>query len=110
MKSTLLTLLLIMCLPSFAQRRNGQGYKMVSHVAIKHVPATEDLLPYCRDVYYHYDENNKLVGIDDHVEEDMVVKYRKKKEHRVVGRTYYKGRLVPGDSIVLNLASYSMVR
>jgi len=57
-------------------------------------------------LYYHYDENTDLVGIDDveHDEDgDWTYKYRKPDKGPVIGKLYHNGKLQSGDSTTLQI-------
>jgi len=100
-------LLLCVSMPSMAQKKNRSGLKMVSHIKVRWYSSEgEEQTQLARDLYYHYNENTKLVGIDDveHQEDgDWTYKYRDQDRDPVIGKLYHNGKLMPGDSTTLQL-------
>lgn len=89
------------------QRRNRGDFKMVSHITVDwYMPDGKKWNEMSRDIRYHYDDNDKLIGIDDQDGPPTVVtyKYRFHDRRRVVALPYKNDRLIKNpDSLVLIL-------
>jgi len=110
MKKFLLVLaamLLCVNMPAMAQKKNSRGLKMVRHIKVRwFTPEDEPIRSKARDLYYHYDEETHLVGIDD-VERDedgvWAMKFRKQDDENIIGKLYNNDKLDPRYTIQLYL-------
>ncbi len=112
----LAVLSLLLFSPSFAQRRNARGLKMVKTLNLRWYDYDgEPIFQWlCWNIRYYYDENGKLIGLDkkwtekgSHCKEeyrlDSTNLDRKGNPTRVIGTTYKDGKVMPLHKIQLSL-------
>jgi len=91
-------------MPAMAQKKNSQGLKMVSHIKVRwYSPKGKALSRLSRDLYYHYDRNTRLIGIDDaehYRDGDWTYKYRKMGDGDILGKLFHNEKMIPLDSTV----------
>lgn len=104
--------LLLLSLSVNAQRRNSNGLKMVKRVNIKwYYQDNSPMEGWSHDVWYYYNEEGKLIGLDNKFSEDgdfYVEKYRKEGKELKYSKIK-NGKVDPYDTMKFILGYHDLI-